>query len=90
MRILDSCVVQQISNCQPSVSAIPAAYFLCLISITQDIRAALYCICRIIDCVLRHCLNAKTYIFAVVNCHDVALSVLYSPVSMCCRIFLQL
>jgi len=35
-------------------------------------------------------LIAQPFIFAVVNCSDVALSVFYSPVLTRCRIFLQL
>jgi len=36
---------------------------------------------RSVECVLLHSLNAPPYIFAVVNCSDVALSMLYTPVS---------
>jgi len=46
MRILNSCVVQQVSNCQPWVSAIPTAFLLCLTVIWRDIRANLcFCSC---------------------------------------------
>jgi len=41
MRILKSCVVQQVSNCHPWMSAIPAAYLLCSIAIRRDVRADL-------------------------------------------------
>jgi len=37
--------------------------------------------CHSIECVLLHYFNAQPYIFAVVNCPDVALSVFYSPFS---------
>jgi len=63
MSILNSCVVQQVSNCQPWVPAIPAAYFLCSIAIRRDIRVA-WCFCscelrwRSTECVLLHCFNA--------------------------------
>jgi len=42
MRILKPCVVLQVSNYQPWVSAIPAAYLLCSTAIRRDIRAAWY------------------------------------------------
>jgi len=42
MRILNSCVVYQVSNCQPWVSDIPAAHLLCSIAMRRDISAALY------------------------------------------------
>jgi len=56
MRILNSCVDQQVSNCQPSVSAIPAAYLPCSTAIRRDIRAAWYfrsceLLCRDVECV---------------------------------------
>jgi len=46
------------------VSAIPAAYLLCLTAIRRDIRAAwCFCICelhwRSLECVLLHCFNAQ-------------------------------
>jgi len=42
--------------------------------------------CHSIKFVLLPCFNAQPYIFAVVNCADVALSVLFSPDLTCCRI----
>jgi len=77
MRILNSCVDQQVSNCQPSVSAIPAAYLPCSTAIRRDIRAAWYfrsceLLCRDVECVflitpLFQC-AALYCIFAVVSC----------------------
>jgi len=66
MHILNSCVVQQVWNCQPSVSAIPAAYLLCSTAILWDIRAAWwFCSCelpfRSAVCGLLHCFNAQPY-----------------------------
>jgi len=40
MRILNSCVPCQVSNYQPWLPAIPAAYLLCSTVIRRDIRAA--------------------------------------------------
>jgi len=42
------------------------------------------------ECVLLQYLNAQPYIFAVVNCADIALSVFYSPAITICRMFLRL
>jgi len=55
MRILNSFVVKQVSNCQSWVSAISGAYFLC----STAIRSA-WCFrncdlpCRGVECVLLH------------------------------------
>jgi len=46
--------------------------------------------CRSVECVLLGFFDAQPYIFAVVNCVDVALSVFYSAVLTSCRIVLQL
>jgi len=83
MRIVYSYVVQQVSYCQPWLSAIPAAYLLCSTAIRWDFRAAWFICscelpCRSLECVLIHCFNAQPYIFAVVNCAEVALIVFYS------------
>jgi len=63
---------------------------LCSTAIRRDIRAAVFLTCelphRSVECFLLRSLNAKPYIFAVVNCSDVALSVFYSPVITRCRI----
>jgi len=40
MRILNSCAVYQVSNCQTWVCSIPVAYILCSAAIRRDIRAA--------------------------------------------------
>jgi len=64
MRILNSCVVQQLSRCQPWVSAIPAACLLCSTAVQRDIRAA-WCFCsselscRSVECVLLNSFNAQ-------------------------------
>jgi len=85
MRILNCCVVYQVSKCLSWVSAIPAAYLLCSTAVRRDIRAA-WCFCsfelpyRRVECVLLHCFNAQPYIFAVVDRADAALSVFYSHV----------
>ena len=51
MRILNSCVVQQLSNCQAWASAIPAAYLLCSTDIRRDTRAAwCSCSCELLCC----------------------------------------
>jgi len=51
MHILNSCVVYQVSNCQPWMLTILAAHLFCLIAVWWNIHAA-WCLC---SCELRWC-----------------------------------
>jgi len=56
MRILNSYVVQQISNCQPWVSAIPAAFLLCSTANRRDTRAdGYFCTYELFCCSVECC-----------------------------------
>jgi len=76
------------------VSAIPVAYLTSLLDCysTRHSRSPMFCSCelrcRSVECVLLHCFDEQPYIFAVVKCAGVALSVLCSPVLTRCRMFL--
>jgi len=62
------------------VFAIPAAYLLCSIAALWRAICAAWCFyscelhCRSVECVSLHCFNAQPYIFAVVNCSDISLT----------------